>query len=487
MSRYLIPRFQDFIIIIVFIGALLTGPRMLNTDSDLGRHLTIGKYILNSRQIPTKNLFSFTKPDQPRPPYEWLAQVLFSISYHLLNLDGVVLLTGLVIASTFLIVYFDTLYRSNMAILALLLTLWSAAASSLDWLTRPHIFSFLFIAIWIRWLEKIRNGEKISLWLFPGLMLIWANMHGGFILGILAWVAYVAGWLWEHWRKSTDTNGGRKLMIVGCASLITSILTPDIWRNWQGVLDNNSIYILSHTSETMPTNFAIPGTFPFAVLLCLSVILLLLGWKQVPASHIFLLIGFTIISLAMTRNIPFFVIAAAPILAGYMGQYLNRIHLLQNLEEQVKKINKGLKGYIWPIFILLITIGIFTYYQSITYNSFNTFSEQVFPVQAVNWIEYHPLKGNMFNDFNWGGYLLFRLWPGQRVFIDSQSDFYGEAFTRQYADILNGDGDWDTELRQYNVSWIIVSPQAGLAKSAETSFYWKIAYKDPVAVIYVRK
>jgi hypothetical protein len=189
----------------------------------------------------------------------------------------------------------------------------------------------------------------------------------------------------------------------------------------------------------------------------------------------------------MTRNIPFFVIAAAPILAGYMGQYLNRIHLLQNLEEQVKKINKGLKGYIWPIFILLITIGIFTYYQSITYNSFNTFSEQVFPVQAVNWIEYHPLKGNMFNDFNWGGYLLFRLWPGQRVFIDSQSDFYGEAFTRQYADILNGDGDWDTELRQYNVSWIIVSPQAGLAKSAETSFYWKIAYKDPVAVIYVRK
>ena len=68
----------------------------------------------------------------------------------------------------------------------------------------------------------------------------------------------------------------------------------------------------------------------------------------------------------------------------------------------------------------------------------------------------------MFNDFNWGGYLLYRLWPNQRVFIDSQSDFYGEAFTRQYAAVLAGSDDWQGILNQYSVNWIIIPPGTGL-------------------------
>src|SRR6202142_2521827 len=177
MSRYLFPRVRDFVFIVIFVGTLLIGPRMMNTDSDLGRDIALGNYIINSHQIPNQNLLSLTKPGQSRPPYEWLAEVLFSISHRLLNFDGVVLLTALVISTAFLMVYVDSVRRSNMPILASLLTLWAAAASSLHWLTRPQIFSFLLIAIWISWLEKIRNGKKINLWLFPALMLVWANTH----------------------------------------------------------------------------------------------------------------------------------------------------------------------------------------------------------------------------------------------------------------------------------------------------------------------
>ena len=93
----------------------------------------------------------------------------------------------------------------------------------------------------------------------------------------------------------------------------------------------------------------------------------------------------------------------------------------------------------------------------------------------------------MFNDFNWGGYLLFRLWPGNHVFIDSQSDFYGESLTRQYAAILSGQGDWEAKLSQYNVAWIIVPPASGLAQSARAGFEWYVVYEDPTAVIFVRK
>ena len=93
----------------------------------------------------------------------------------------------------------------------------------------------------------------------------------------------------------------------------------------------------------------------------------------------------------------------------------------------------------------------------------------------------------MFNDFNWGGYLLFRFWPAQRVFIDSQSDFYGEEFTRQYEQIFNGKKDWDAKLNQYNVSQIIVPRETGLALAAKQSTNWKIAYQDNITIILVKK
>ena len=487
MSRYLLPRFRDFIFIVIFVGTLLLGSRMMNTDSDLGRDIALGNFILENHQIPSQNLLSFTKPGQSRPPYEWLAEVLFSTSHRLLNFDGVVLLTALVISTAFVIVYIDSFHRSNMPILASLLTLWAATASSLHWLTRPHIFSFLLIAIWISWLEKIRNGENFNLWLFPGLMLVWANTHGGFIFGFLAWIAYLAGWLWEYQRKSANLNVGIKLMIIGGTSLISSILTPDLWRNWQGVFGNDSLFILSHTTETMPPNLLTIEILPFTIFLALAFVILLLSWKRIPTSHLFLLLGFALMSLIMTRNIPFFAIACAPVMAGLISQPFGKISFWHNIEEKIATIDETLSGYVWPILISLLAIGSFSYYQSRTQTSFNHFDPGTFPVQAVDWIGNHPLKGNMFNDLNWGGYILYRLWPGKQVFIDSQSDFYGEALIRQYAGVFTADGDWDGELRQYNVSWILVSPKTNLAKAASTAPDWQLAYEDSVAVIYVRK
>src|SRR5574341_61887 len=131
MRRYLLPRIQDILFIAIFLGALWTGPRMLNTDSDLGRHLTLGNYILEAHRIPTRDLLSFTKADQPRPPYEWLAQILFATAVRLLNLDGIVLLTALIIAATFTLVFIDANRRSHAPALALFLTAWAAITSSL--------------------------------------------------------------------------------------------------------------------------------------------------------------------------------------------------------------------------------------------------------------------------------------------------------------------------------------------------------------------
>lgn len=460
---------------------------MLNTDSDLGRHLTLGQIILDTHQIPTRDLLSFTKAGQPRPPYEWLAQVLFATVCRLLNLDGVVILIGIILALTFAFVYNDGAQRSNLPLLSLIIALWAAAASSLHWLTRPHIFSFLFLAIWIYGLERIRTNKNLQLWLFPLLMLIWANTHGGFVFGFLALGAYFAGWLTDSWRKSTTLSVGRNLLIAGTTSLLASIVTPDFWHNWEAVFNNNSAYILSHTTETMPPDFAAPAVWPFAGLLAFALVLLLLHWKQASASHILLLAGLATASLLMTRNIPLFAIAAAPILTEWAGKTISFISHWMKVEEAFVKIEESLLGFLWPILVVVLATGFFVYHNMKTRISFYQFDPQVFPIQATDWIQSHPISGNMFNDFNWGGYLLYRLWPDQRVFVDSQSDFYGEAFLRQYSNIDSGAPNWDVELTQYNVNWIIVPRDAGLASIASESMDWKIVYQDPVAIIFERR
>ncbi len=487
--RFVLPRVRDVVFIAVFLGVLLLGERMLNTDADLGRDLTVGRYILSSGQIPVNDILSFTKAGQLRPPYEWLAQVSFAIGYHLLNLNGVVLASALVIAAAFVIVYEDAARRSHAPVLALLITLSAAVASSLHWLSRPHIFTFAFLAIWLCWLERLRSEHKhkTRLWLFPLLMLVWANTHGGFVFGFLAWAAYVAGWLWGQWRGTARATVGADLLIVGATSLVASAITPALWHNWDAVLNNRSAFILSHTIETLPPNLAQPGVWPFVGFLVLALLLLLLRWRQVDASHCILLAGFSALALIMARNIPLFVIASAPIMAEWTRQTFDRLELWLDIEAKIGGLDRVLRGNVLPVIVVLVAAGLFAFQNFDSKTTFYDFSSRVFPVQAADWLESHPVQGHMFNDFNWGGYLLYRLWPAQRVFIDSQSDFYGEALVRQYESIAAGDPNWESELRHYTVNWIIVPSRSALAARVRGNPAWAVVYEDNLAVIFEQK
>jgi hypothetical protein len=487
MRHGLLPSLQDFLFIVLLAGALASGSRMLNTDSDLGRHLTLGSYILSSGRIPTTNILSFTKPGAPRPPYEWLAQVLLAATYRLLNLDGIVLLTAIVIAAAFSVVYLDSVRRSQAPILALLVTAWSAIASSLHWLPRPHIFSFLFFAIWLFWLESLRREQKVRLWQFPALMLIWSNTHGGFIYGFLALGAYFAGWLVDLLRGSAQRPLGIRLLVVGVTSLVATAVTPDLWHNWDAVLNNRSGYILSQTVETMPLRLATPSVWPFLVMVAAAVILLAARRFRASASHILLLAALAAASFAMVRNIPLFAIAAAPILCDWAAQLMVGVSIWRRVEDGFAKPDSGLLRYLWSTVAVVLVVGLFTLRDAQSHAPVFQFRAEVFPVQAADWVVSHPPSGRMFNDFNWGGYLLYRLWPNNKVFIDSQSDFYGEALTREYASTLEGADGWQATLSRYKVEWIVIPPSAGLAAKVRRSQTWYTAYQDSTAVIFVHR
>jgi len=469
-----------------FMAVFLFGAQMLSIDSDLGRHVTIGSYILDNRLVPTRDLFSHTLTGQSRPPYEWLSQVVFALSNRLMGLDGVILLTAPLIGASILAIYRHSAQRSGSPLVALFIALLAAAATSLHWLPRPHIITFLLLAIWVHNLEKLRTGKPIKIYVFPLIMLFWANLHGGFIFGFLALAAYFAGWLWDKWRNQASTETGKGFFLAGISSLAASVITPDLWHNWEAVLNNRSSFILSRTVETMPPKLSDPTTAPFVILLALSAIFFFANWRTASVSHIFLLGGFGLLALMMTRNIPLFAIICAPILAEWITAKANQFPAWKRLDERFINLAMPSRSFLLPTLLTIFVVGFFSYNHTKGREVYQ-FNPQVFPVQAVDWLEENPREGNMFNEFNWGGYLLYRLWPRDLVFVDSQSDFYGEPLMRDYETMMLTKNNWQDLLDQYQISWVIIPSNAPLADQLKQEAGWTVLYKDSVAIIIQRK
>ena len=113
----------------------------------------------------------------------------------------------------------------------------------------------------------------------------------------------------------------------------------------------------------------------------------------------------------------------------------------------------------------------------------NAFAPGKFPVHAVDWLEANPQEGKMFNNFIWGGYLLYRMFPQELVFIDGQTDFYGEAFSREYAQVVRLEDGWEGILVKYDVSWTIVETSQPLVSALQSELDWKVVYHDDTATI----
>ena len=131
-AKNILPNLRDIIFISIFCAAIVFGPRMLNIDGDLPRHLAIGKYVLQGNLPPVNDIFSYTRYGSPFAPHKWLSGVLFYLSYVLFNEKGIVILSGGLLATTFTLIYSDRIAQINLRMPTFFLVMGGAAISSLD-------------------------------------------------------------------------------------------------------------------------------------------------------------------------------------------------------------------------------------------------------------------------------------------------------------------------------------------------------------------
>lgn len=481
LYKYL-PRLQDIFFISIFIAVLLLGNRMINLDGDLPRHLLSGRYILETLRVPNTEKFIYPYENQPYVYHEWIAQVIFQVIYKWMGLPGLVLLAAILLSITFYTSYVYLSKKTSLRLPVLFIVAWGALVTSLNWAIRPHLFSMCLLAIWLIWADRLRRGEDISLWRFPVLMVIWSNIHGEFIAGVLVLLAFAVGWIVDSLpdRKSIDLSAGKRLWLALVFSSIASLANPGGAGSWKSILGFvNNQYLMSHMVEANVPNFQAPETRILLLFLAFSILILALKREKLSIGQGILLAGFTAMSLISFRNIHLYGVVAPFVLAESLTS-VSGINILDLLDNTLGSIERQIFGSFWIPTASLILGGL-VLLSPVSFALY-TFEPETFPVQAVEWLKKNPIEGRMYNDLNWGGYIELNLWPQQKTFIDSIADVTGEA-TKKYETILTTANGWENLMDSYNITWAIIESDSPLANILVNEKHWGVLYQDDTAII----
>lgn len=484
-----------FVTILVFILFIDCGGHILK-DADTGFHIMTGNFILNNLEFPSKDIFSYTCAGQKWVAFSWGTDVLFAIANKLAGLNGVVILCTLVILATIFIIYkFLLYYKVNFYVLVTSMVLFTCLMT-VHCLARPHLFTIFFTVLSFFLLELAKKN-KIIYYSIPFIMLIWANIHPGFISGFFILGAYFAGNLLESLfqqdiEKQLCLKNAKYLFIVIIVSLLFSLINPyglELIAYIHNTL--TSYWIVNATNEYKSPNFH--GEFSVMVYIIILLTFLIIGLSKdkrvLDFPKILILLLWLHLSLFSIRNIAVFGVIAIPCLALILDESIKKLDFkrLKESSEAFLAIEINCKYHFWPLLVIILSIFLALnngyFFDKKVLNC--SFSPEYIPVRAMKYYEEHPIKGNMLNNDNWGGYIIYA-YPKTKVFMDGRLDMYQQVFLDQYQTIVSGGPGWDKLMAKYDVQWILFDNKTLLYNLLENTPEWKKVYQDELSSIFIR-
>jgi hypothetical protein len=498
----MIPSITDVIFIALLLTLLFTSlsVRLLG-DAGIGWHMRTGQLILATHHIPRLDPFSSTMAGRPWFAWEWLYDVIVGKLDSVMGLNGVVWFNAIVIAAVFAGTFHWIARRGTNLLLAVVLVLLAISASMIHFLARPHVVSWLFTLAWFMTLDTFeRDSLSVpatrrtrGLWALPILMVIWVNMHGGFIVGFVLLAAYWVSACWTGWRtkqaRIEDTlvrmaarRRARELFSIGVLCAVASLINPYGWglhRHVFAYLSNR--FLMNHIQEFQSPDFHGWAPRCFLALILITVAALALRARKLRASEL-LVVLFSIYSgLYSARNLPVAsvllgVIAGPLLCAGFSAGFLGRMSRMQS----------RLRGHLWPVIAVAVAFVVAAHGGHVGSAQLMDahFDPQRMPIAAVDYIEQHDLPGPVLSTDFWGGYLIYRLYPREQVVLDDRHDLYRDAFFKSYLKMYRGANDWKEFLRQHESGCLLFPRASAITNLLFENGSWKPLYEDNVAVVF---
>jgi hypothetical protein len=490
LIRFWLPSLADIFFLCPFLILAFNSGNNLLSDADTGYHIRTGEYIINHLTVPQNDLFSHITPPLPWFAHEWLSEVVMALVHTFSGLTGVVLFFSFLISVTYFLLFKYSQSLNCNIVFTVLIVLLATLSSSLHWLARPHIFSLLLTVVWYNLLNNYQYQGRDRLYLLPPLMLLWVNLHGGFILGFVLLGVYftgnvIAALSRDELKRKLALERCRKLAVFTAGALLFTLLNPrgyDILLFPFRTVSNQ--FLMDNVLEFFSPNFH--GALPYKYLLLLTIAVVALSRKGIDLIELALLVLFTYMSLYSARYIPLFAIIVTPILLKQLQSILRRCdnRLAQFFEQRSRNLellDARASGHLWPI-ISVLAVCALALNGTIEFK----FDASRKPVAAVEFLQREKLPGKMFNDDEFGDYVIYAAWPEYKVFFDGRSDMYGEAWGSQYVSVVRLQSDWENIIEKNNFSWIFVSAGSPLTIVLLEKHNWHLIYADKVAQIFVK-
>jgi hypothetical protein len=487
------------LIFIGLLGTLVFTPLSIKLlgDAGIGWHIRNGQRILALHVIPRLDPFS-SSVGQPWFAWEWLYDIAVGKLEASCGLNGVVWLTAVVIATVFAWTFRLAVARGTNLLLALLLTLLAMSASMIHFLARPHVLSWLFALAWF-WILDSTEKDGLQrqcgrwLWALPLLMVLWVNVHGGFLLGFVLlgiyWLASLWSWLTTKEARLEDSlekiasgHRVRQLTGVGLLSIAATIVNPYGWKlhaHIYSYLSNR--FLMDHIEEFQSPNFHGIAQKGCLALLLIAIAALATRSRKLKLSEIPLLLFAVYAALYASRNIP----VSSILLVLIVGPLLPSLKSW-GFVQRMSAVDGQQRGHLWPIFatvaVLLIVANGGRVGSSQWMNA--DFDPKRMPVEAVNYLQQSRVNAPILSPDYWGGYLIYRRYSSYGVVIDDRHDLYGEQFLGLYLQMIHAEPGWDQFLKLHGVSCLLLPRNAALATVISETPGWEPIYTDDVAIVF---
>jgi hypothetical protein len=457
--------------ILVFVLVIgVTGQHLL-ADPDTQWHIAVGRWILEHGRVPTVDSHSQTFLGKPWIAKEWLSQVILALAYAAAGWNGVAVLAAGAVAITFSLML-RLLLRDLALLPALILAIAAIAMSSSHFLARPHVLAFPFMLLWTAGLVRAVEEKRTPSWRLLGALLAWANLHGGFTLGLVlvaafaleAGVASPAGAV----RRRTATAWTK----FGVAATVTACLTP---YGPESMLVTVRVLTLGEMlpaiSEWQSPNF---NKVPFHELLLLAGLFGLVAARvRVPLVRLLIVFGLLHLFLSHARNAELLATLAPLALAPCIA----RQWTVLGRTGPPPVARRATIGFS-ILAAALVGLGL-------ARATAVTPPPGVLPAAALAFAQQSGVQGPVFNDYNFGGALILR---GIPTFIDGRGELYGATFAKRYlAALYLRDGAQLGELLdEYGIQWTLLTNDRPANRVLERLPGWRRVYRDEIATAFER-
>jgi hypothetical protein len=337
-----------------------------------------------------------------------------------------------------------------------------------------------------------RRGEGRHLWWLVPLMVLWVNLHGGFLMGLVLIGLTMVGIPLDAWA-----NGERlkstwpqlktlSMVLVGC--MLAVLLNPHgIWI-YKFPFEIFLSPIQQQTvNDWISPNFHQSEAVPLILLILLTIAALALSPKRPRPSDLVFFLATLYMTLKSQRHMAILALVAVPMMADYLQHWVTAISAGRMFSPVLStSSNLGRKTTFYAL-IFLLPLFAFAWKLNNTVFSAPTQLAIDAPVKAVEYLQQNQITGNTLTDPNvWGGYLIWKM-PSNPVYIDGRIDMYGDEFVKEYLNIVFGFIDWREPFQRYGVQVVIVSPKSALGTGLRSASDWQEVYKDEMSVVFRKR